>query len=173
MSNKNVLDKKVNFKVFLPVIFLSILLASSLTYVFVNATLPTVVIGPGMNVSEASFIIFRDDSTYYAKNGRTGALTSSSNFATLLQGIITASSDGETIFFTRSGNLAANGYISTSQINVTKKINFRGADYMTTIIVFSNGKNGFYIPAGLTGVSFSDLHIYSSCDAKTMIGLSL
>ena len=100
------------------------LLTSLICYVaFSNPDLTyTTVIQEGSMNSEASHIIFQDDSTYYAKSGITGAVTSSSNFSDLLMDTIEETPLGHLIVIKNS----ASDYIADTGINISKPVHIRG-----------------------------------------------
>lgn len=91
----------------LGILFVAVILISgSLGYLIGAVDGPSgfgTVIEPGGMVEDASFIIFKDGSTYYAKNGTTGAIDySDSNLTSIFDSVIDANPDGGTIRFKQS-----------------------------------------------------------------------
>jgi len=97
MINRSLIAK--NFKRFLPLFFSLILLSSAVVYAVVST--PVTIIQGGSLASGYSYIIFRIDSTYYARNGLTGAIDYTSiNASFLVLSIISSlSSTGGNIYF--------------------------------------------------------------------------
>jgi hypothetical protein len=78
----------------------------------------------------ASYVVWVDGATYYARNGHTGAVTSNANFYTLTNAIFTACTGGETI-------LIKNGaYALDTTWTITKPLNIVG-EGKNTVITFS------------------------------------
>ena len=89
------LDKRVKLRFMLPLFLTVIIITSSITYVL--SASPTIVIGPATGVSTASYIIYQEGSTYYARNGRTGAISySSTNSSALFQSTFNGLTVGRT-----------------------------------------------------------------------------
>jgi hypothetical protein len=62
----------------------------------------------------ASYVVWVDGATYYAKNGHTGAVTSNADAYTLFQGIITAADDNGLNMVVKTGN-----YVFTTKLLIT------------------------------------------------------
>lgn len=118
-NNRNMQTRKV-----FALLIASILLTSLICYVaFSNPDLSyTTVIQEGSMNTEASYIIFQDSSTYYARDGDTGVVTSSSNFSYLLMWAIEATPLGHLIIIKNS----ASDYIADTGINISKPVHIRG-----------------------------------------------
>lgn len=71
---------------------------------------------------ENSYLIFKDGSTYYARNGTTGALTSNSAFSTLFQNIINAIPTRDDTVFTKI-KIAPGTYDINTTITIADKYN--------------------------------------------------
>lgn len=71
---------------------------------------------------ENSYLVFKDGSTYYARNGTTGALTSNTAFSTILQGIIDAIPTRDDTVFTKI-KIAPGTYDVNTVITIADKYN--------------------------------------------------
>jgi len=97
-------------------VLLIFLMGLNLGYVWASGS--TILITPQSFVSEASYIIFKDGSTYYARNGTTWAIDySGTNAAVVTQAAINALPNGGTIFvksglYELSQQVTVNSYIS-------------------------------------------------------------
>jgi len=144
--------QKKNLKLFA---FILILIISTSTVLYIRATSITTTIENGSMVSTASYIVFREGSTYYARDGLTGAIDySSSNASYIFLTLIH-------LMGTIGGTIAVKPehYIFTSQLYID--VNYKNwkivgegvSDYYNTgtylggSVVFQKAFNGylFYI----------------------------
>jgi hypothetical protein len=72
--------RKIKFTYVISAIAIACLMIGTAFGMMISATTPTTptVIEPGSNVGTADYVLFKDGSTYYAKNGTTGAMQTSS-----------------------------------------------------------------------------------------------
>jgi len=122
-TNKNK-SMQITKSKFLGLFIATILLTSLISYVaFSNPSISyTTVIQEGSMNSEASFIIFQDDGTYYSRNGQTGVVSSSSNFSNLLITAIEATPFGQLIIIKNSDD----PYIADTGILIETPVHIRG-----------------------------------------------
>ncbi len=120
---------------------------------------PTTIIEAGSNVDTASYIIFKDGNTIYAKNGTTGAIQfHGEDASTVIQGAIDAISDnvaGGTkggLIFIRAGT-----YLLTRTIEIKNNITLRGEGKLVTTL---SGNSGIDIISA-SGTSINP--IYYAC----------
>lgn len=123
-TNNTKAMRKVDTRKVLGLLITTILLTSLICYVaFSPDDLSyTTVIQEGSMNSEASYIIFQDASTYYARNGQTGVVTSSTNFSYLLMWSIEETPLGHLIIIKNSDT----PYIADTGILIEKPVHIRG-----------------------------------------------
>lgn len=99
-QTKNNTNMRISKSKLLGLFIATILLTSLISYVaFSNPSISyTTVIQEGSMNTVASYIIFKDDSTYYARNGETGEITSGTNASLIISNVFSAVTKG-TIFF--------------------------------------------------------------------------
>lgn len=160
----------------------SAILALSLfgVVVAVNPSFQTI-IEPGSMVSTANYIVFINSGIYYAKNGVTGAITSSSIFSTFLHSLIASlGNSGGSIFITKGTYMASTsinfwdspGGLSLTYSNI--QISGQGAG---TIIKMSNSANLasgiFFIGFGVSNVTIKDMLFDGNSAFQTTDGVGI
>lgn len=75
---------------------LTLLLTSSVIYVFAQAPTVTTWLQPGSLTDTASYVIWDDGGNYFSKNGETGQVTSSTNASAIIQNSLDALTAGRT-----------------------------------------------------------------------------
>ena len=110
------LPKTVKLKTYLATVtFLIVLLIAGVSYVSSNGTV-TVTVTPKSLQETASYVIFKEGSTYYAKNGTTGEIEfSGTDAATVIQSAIDAAPLETTI-------VAKGDMHITSTINISRRV---------------------------------------------------
>jgi len=127
--------------------FVAVLLLGTTLGVLISAQTPSIptVIEPGSMVGQASYVIFTDGATIFAKSGTTGAM-------------LTSSTDAYTLFNAVMGNLSTIGgrifvskgtYPFSTQLKLVSNIEIQG-EGVSSIIQMANAAN-------LDGMWFSNL----------------
>lgn len=121
-------NRKIDLRTVLVLLICSILLTSFATYiVFSNPDLSyTTIIQEGSMNLGISFSIFRDGSTYYARNGESGAVTSSGN-ATYLISLCIENAENGTV------NLQTDYYDLDSPIVISHSVKLVGAGHTNDV----------------------------------------
>jgi len=95
--------------------------------------------GSGSNITEASYIIYKDGSTYCAQNGTTGTVTTNANAATLINSVITNLGGNGGLIFIKRGSydidstIHANGGIRIVGEGLNKYANQLGTKLQLTV----------------------------------------
>jgi hypothetical protein len=150
--------------------FMAVIIATAFISSAVTLTIATdgptgfgTVIEPGSMVEDASYIIFKDGSTYYAKNGTTGSidyvsLNATSVFQDAIDSIYSDPDGGGGLIFVKSGI-----YYTNCPILIAKgHISLRGEGQFATILNYSGTNYAIIIDGNTSYIQstiISDLRI--------------
>lgn len=137
------------------VLVATVLVTILLMSVFVYSSPSPVTIEPGSFVETVSYVLWRDGSTYYAKNGLTGAVTSGTNASQISASAINS--------LPASGGVV---YYASSEFTIPKKIELKnntiisGCGWSSLLKTGNNiNEETFYIPEYTRNVTIQNIRI--------------
>lgn len=138
--------EKINTKYAIIIAVISILLTSSVWYVFAATPTSTIWISSGIYPSQPSFTVWKEGSNYFAKDTNGKLASSGTNAATVIQYAINNAPNGGLVF------LKCANYFLDSSITIAKSISFIGEGvYETTPTEWGGIANPDNPPSNLYG----------------------